>query len=45
MRFALVALVAALAADTPQRFQSADLWDPEWGTVDDPMAPVTDPEL
>lgn len=22
-----------------------DLWDPEWGTIDDPMDPVTDPDL
>ena len=23
----------------------AELWDPEWGTIDDPMDPVTDPDL
>jgi hypothetical protein len=23
----------------------ADVWDPEWGTVDDPMDPVIDPDL
>ena len=23
----------------------ANLWDPEWGTIDDPMDPVTDPDL
>ncbi len=22
-----------------------DLWDPEWGTIDDPMNPVIDPDL
>lgn len=23
----------------------ADLWDPEWGSIDDPMDPVMDPDL
>lgn len=23
----------------------ADLWDPEWGSIDDPMDPVIDPDL